>query len=145
MYRRVLVSIGDDDEVDQELIETAVELAAAEGATLYGLYVIRSHPAYTHYGLSGLMGTRTIHAKHAIAQDRLEALEKAADRYGLDCHTDITKTGTPHRAIVAYGEEIGADVIVLGSFRSASIADLVLGDTAERVERDAGVDVRTVG
>ncbi|NIA25429.1 MAG: universal stress protein [Gammaproteobacteria bacterium] len=62
---------------------------------------------------------------------------------GLDV-TEIIRVGDPAKEILDAAEEIGADVIVLGSHSRRTIRDVLLGDTAAHVAKHASCPVLTI-
>ena len=55
-----------------------------------------------------------------------------------------TRIGTPGEEIIALAEEVGADLIFVGTHGRSGISRLVLGSTAEYVMREAGCPVMIV-
>ena len=73
-------------------------------------------------------------------------LARRADRFmkaGLACTTKIVE-GSASTAIAARGQEIGADLIVVGTHGRTGLAHAMLGSVAERVVRRASCPVLTV-
>ena len=70
------------------------------------------------------------------AQERLQTLGVEA---GLDTSRAVLAVGVgvPHRVIVDYAAEHGADLIVLGSHGHGPVVHFLLGSVAERVVRQA--------
>jgi nucleotide-binding universal stress UspA family protein len=80
----------------------------------------------------------------------VESLEEKIERYaeplrveGLEVEVTIRK-GRPSREIIAHMEEIGADVLVIGSHSKRGPLDVGLGSTASALLRDLETTVITV-
>lgn len=138
MYDRILLptdgSPGSDHVADQ-----AVELAATTGATLHVVSVVDEEASF--------VTSETAEATRKALTDAGErAVSRAADRAA---ETDVTvetevRTGTPHQVIVEYADEIGADVIVMGTHGRSGLERYLLGSVTERVLRLADQPVLAV-
>ncbi len=80
----------------------------------------------------------------------VESLEEKMERYaeplkveGHDVEVKIRK-GKPSREIIAHMEEIGADVLIIGSHSKRGTLDVGLGSTASALLRDLETTVITV-
>ena len=74
---------------------------------------------------------------------QLEDLAKRYGSHGVDLSTRLVD-GIPYAAIVEHAQEIGADLIVMGTHGRTGIAHFLLGSTAERVVRASRIPVCTV-
>ena len=72
-----------------------------------------------------------------------EAMQVAAAE-GATVTAALLIDGEPAEALVATAGEQGADLIVLGSLHARTLADRLLGSTAEEVLKRAGCDVLIV-
>lgn len=61
-----------------------------------------------------------------------------------DRTTAIVRVGRPASEIVAYADEIGADMIIIATRGHSALAHALLGSTAEGVAREANCPVLTV-
>lgn len=71
----------------------------------------------------------------SAALSRLGQLSKRKFLKGLDVTTGCDAAANIHYTIIEYAEDIGADLIVMGSKGSSDIKSILLGSTAERVVR----------
>ena len=69
---------------------------------------------------------------------------KVAGNEGATVTAALLIDGEPATALVATAEERGADLIVLGSIHDRSLADRLLGSTADEVTKRARCDVLIV-
>ncbi len=57
----------------------------------------------------------------------------------------MTRKGNPAAVIVAVGEELGADLIVMPTHGHQGVQRMILGNVAEQIVREAGRPVLTIG
>ncbi|WP_144905385.1 universal stress protein [Halobellus captivus] len=137
MYNQILIPYDGSDEAKKGA-KHGIELAAALGAGVHGLYVI------------DLPGTpRALALRDDEEQMRedyrnygdevLGELSELASEHGVD-YTTAMRTGTPSEEIVDYAEDEGMDAIVMGSAYRGKIGGL-LGGTMDKVVRTATVPV----
>jgi len=91
----------------------------------------------------------TVEAPVELLPD-VESLEEKIERYaeplkveGLDVEVTIRK-GKPSREIIAHMDEIGADLLIIGSHSKRGTLDVGLGSTASALLRDLETTVITV-
>jgi nucleotide-binding universal stress UspA family protein len=82
----------------------------------------------------------TRRALEAELEARAEALRV---RHGIDVEP-LLRSGAPGRVIVEAAEELGVELVVLGTHGRSGLHHLVMGSTAERVVRRSSVPVLTV-
>ncbi len=79
---------------------------------------------------------------HRLESQLQHALERIhRDRFPPPANTALLFRQSVPRGIVAYAEELGADLIVLATHGRTGVARLLIGSVAERVTRDAPVSV----
>jgi nucleotide-binding universal stress UspA family protein len=126
-YRRILVAT-DGSECSMRAAAHALYLAETLGARLYVLYSVNVQRAF-HLG---------IHFGEAVAElrrfgrDALDAVRRMAEERGLECE-EILAEGVPHKTIIRVAEEIGADLIVLGSTGMTSLERALIGSESQKV------------
>jgi nucleotide-binding universal stress UspA family protein len=126
-YERILVAT-DGSECSARAVTHAVYLAEVLGARLYALYSVNVHRAF-HAG---------IHFGEAVAelsrfgQDAIDAVREMAEMRGLECE-EILVEGVPHKSILRASDEIGADLIVLGSTGMTSLERALIGSESQKV------------
>ncbi|MFP4589904.1 MAG: universal stress protein [Halobacteriales archaeon] len=109
MYETILIAF-DGSEPSRRALEHAFLEASGHDATLHAVYVVDTH-RYAEPALSA-SELRT-DAIEEWAKSELEAIEaEGADR-GVAVET-ACRHGTPHQTIVAYADDIDADLVVLG-------------------------------
>ena len=70
-------------------------------------------------------------------------VERMAESHDVDVVTAV-ESGDPAKTILAYAEEIDADVVVVGTHGRSGVKRYVLGSVAERLVRHATCPVLTV-
>ncbi len=126
-YQRILVAT-DGSECSVRAAAHAVYLAEALGARLYAIYSVNVHSAF-HVG---------IHFGEAVAelqrfgQDAIDAVREMAEERGLECE-ELLVEGVPHESIIRASDEIGADLIILGSTGMTSLERALIGSESQKV------------
>ncbi|MFO0689960.1 MAG: universal stress protein [Myxococcota bacterium] len=119
----------------------AEALARRHAARLLVAHVVEPWPSTTVTPIAVVDDTERI--LRAAASRRLEALVAPLAARGLDVATRVVTGGPGHEA-VGLAQEVGADVIVVGTHGRSGIAHLVYGSTAEYVVRRSPLPVLTV-
>ncbi len=146
MYKKILVAT-DLTPASAPALRSALDLAQVLGARLTALHVLDAPLESTKWFLPDspeMLALRaaisreeeTIHAELAA---QLGALAQGA--MNIDA---IVRRGNPVDTIRDVAEEIGADLLVLGTHGRRGIQHALLGSVAERVVRTASQAVLTV-
>jgi nucleotide-binding universal stress UspA family protein len=77
------------------------------------------------------------------AEDAVADAAERAEAAGVEVVRAV-RAGVPHREICAYADEIGADVVVVGTHGRAGLSRALLGSVAARVVRGSPVPVLVV-
>lgn len=126
-YRRILLGT-DGSACSARAAGHAIYLARSVGACLYVLYAVNVELAF-HAG---------IHFGEAVAEIEefgkrtIGAMAKEAAAKGVECEEFLVR-GRPHRAIIQTSEEIGADLVIVGSTGMTALERTLLGSESERV------------
>lgn len=136
-YGRVLVPT-DGSDCAAAAAERAVDLARQYGATVHALYVADVRMSPVHGGMTGeevrdLLG----------GDDPTDRVAERAEAAGVPVETAV-RVGIPSSAIRAYADDVGADVVVLGTHGRTGLDRALLGSVAERVVRTSPVPVLVV-
>jgi nucleotide-binding universal stress UspA family protein len=126
-YQRILVAT-DGSECSVRAATHAVSLAEALGARLYALYSVNVHRAFhmgIHFG-------ETVAELSKFGQNAIDAVRGMAQERGLECEK-ILVDGVPHKSIIRVSDEIGADLIVLGSTGMTSLERALIGSESQKV------------
>lgn len=149
MWKRFLIP-HDFSECAQRALDVAVELAATDGGEITLLHISPLPPNLARDAMVTPPGAR--------APVRIDELTTAGARRQLDAiaaplvargglvrtQAIAIESGDASIGILEAADELGADVIVLGTHGRTGLAHLLLGSIAEKVIRSARVPVVTV-
>jgi nucleotide-binding universal stress UspA family protein len=137
MYQTILLPT-DGSEQSKRAEQKALEMAEQTGADLHALHVIdtrhMSEPALSSMELV------TDEAEDR-AMELLEDIFETSEKRGIDA-TSRCCHGVPHEEILAYADEVDADLIVMG-YRGHT-HDQKMGSVVNRVLNDTDREVLTV-
>jgi nucleotide-binding universal stress UspA family protein len=138
MYDHILLPT-DGSEATTDVVDHAIELADHHDATLHALYVINTTSLTDLPSDSSWEGIG-----EALRKEGKHALDTVEDRAGdIDLEREMVD-GSPSKEIVAYAEDSGCDVVVMGTHARSGVDRLLLGSVAERVVRTSTVPVLTI-
>lgn len=133
-FERVLV-VATDDPAGRAAASTAVDLAAAHGATVDALYVVDTSE---HWDV-------VVERRERTGEALVEDAAARGDAVGVDVEKRF-RYGTPHREVLDFADAHGVDLIVVGSARRTGLDRLVHPETLPvRVQRGASAPVLVVG
>lgn len=132
MYQDVLIPTDGSDGTRRS-IGHGLTIAARFDATVHALSVVPEGP----------LGTLQNDAATPAAHRAVDRVETEAKRTNVDVRTDVTQ-GVPHEQILAYAEDHGVDMIVMGTQGRTGLDRVLVGSVTERVVRMADVPVVTV-
>ncbi len=137
MYDDILIPTDGSDTVDRAL-NHAIPLATDHDATVHALNVVDRRVANAS---SGALYDEVVSDLESQGETAVAAVADRASEAGLDVETRI-RQGTPDTEIVAYAEDAGIDVIVMGPEGKSPRERLrALGSVSDRVADDATVPV----
>lgn len=141
MRRRILLAT--DGSADSALAaRRAVEIARASGAELHLVHVVPvTDPLYLRG--EGVEGPSLYEEDVQQARGLLEEEARRVSKEGGEVWEVHLKTGEPDAEIVALGEELGADMIVVGS-RGSSPLRRPIGSVSSSVAAHAHCPVLVV-
>ncbi len=132
MFKQILVPVEiSHKERSGPMIEAAQSLAE-DGANITLFNVVEDVPSYVMVQ----MPESTIEEAKAAARMELKAIAAAT---GIEANVEVRR-GRAHTVILAYANEVGADLIVVASHQP-ELQDYLLGSTAARVVRHATCSV----
>ena len=141
-YTHVLVAIDVTDEAPAVLAR-AQQAAADHGAQLSALTVVRplTH-AYTGIEVAGLAAAALNFEAEAKASVE-KSLGDLCAQHGIDASHRHVVFGVPATEIKQYAEDLGADLVVVGSHGRHGLG-LLLGSTANAILHGSQCDVLTI-
>ena len=134
MYDRVLLST--DGSVASAEAEThAIDLAAANGATLHVLYVV-DESVYAAYSGDEYVDEAEgpEHGLEEHGRETIADVRRRADDAGVDV-VEAVRHGQPAETIVDYADDEATDLLVLGTKRRPDEYRTLLGSVTDRVLR----------
>jgi nucleotide-binding universal stress UspA family protein len=137
MFDTVLIPT-DGSEGSEIVVDQGIEVAKRHDATVHGLFVVDTRAFLTLE--DGLREETAAHLRDE-GERALAELTDAAKAAGLDATVSI-REGSPSDEIVAYAEETGVDLIVMGSH--ADYERNMLGSVSAGVVQESPVSVLTV-
>lgn len=140
MFRKILVAI-DGSEPANRALEAAIEEAGVWNAEVHVIYVVES-------GLfSSLPMDNTLEVIYSVLQKEgeeiLESARKKADAAGISLTTHL-RQGHAGSQIVSLAEELGIDLIVLGSYGKSGVDRLLLGSVTDYVVQNSPITTTVV-
>lgn len=138
-YQRVLVAIDLSNE-SESVINRAVELAGDDAGKLFLAHVVEPVAAAYPIDAYAINMTKLQEEAMTIAAQRLAGI---ADKHGIGSDRQLVLAGAAATEIRSKAEELGADLIVIGSHGNSGWK-LLLGSTANKVLHGASCDIMTV-
>ncbi len=138
MYDTILVPIDGSDPANRA-IEHALSHAREYGAEIHAMYVVETN----RYGEPALSSTElVIEELEEYGQTLIDRLVDRADNEGI--HVEgVCRHGTPNEEILAYADEVDADLIILGYQGQSHDIEGHIGSTTDNVIRNATRPVLT--
>ncbi len=139
--RKILVAV-DFSEHSELVVDAALEMARKFGAELDVVHAIHLPvPVAVPYGIT--MPTTYLNEARKAAGQRLQAVADRIREQGITGGAHLREVPAAP-SIVETAEEIGADLIVMGTHGHTGLKHVVLGSVAERTLRTAPCSVLTV-
>jgi nucleotide-binding universal stress UspA family protein len=137
MYQTILVPT-DGSTGTAHVVMQALDLAEQYGGTVHALNVVDSE-------VSSLLteGDGDDERLREEARNAVRTVERMAESHGVDVVSEV-RTGDPAETILGYADEIGADVVVVGTHGRSGVRRYLLGSVTERIVRHAPCPVLTV-
>jgi nucleotide-binding universal stress UspA family protein len=135
MYKTILIPIDPAHGAKGEAMINVARSMGGEDTQVLLLSVVEGVPSY----IEAQIPREIIDKTKESAETALEDIAKTA---GLKARTEV-RSGQAHNVILAFAEEVGADLIIVASHRPG-LQDYFLGSTAARVVRHADCSVLVV-
>jgi nucleotide-binding universal stress UspA family protein len=139
---RILVPVDFSSNAEQAL-DYAIELAGKLGATIHVLNVI-GIPVFGVPELGVAVTSATMDSMVRDNQTALDKLVASRKSTGVKFSDPILRTGDARDVILQTAEEIGADLIVMGTHGRRGLSRALLGSVTEMVVRTSNVPVLTI-
>jgi nucleotide-binding universal stress UspA family protein len=132
MYEKILVTL-DATPTDRAIIEHIKQLAKLLGSKLVLLHVATGVPAQ-------LLGPDAAGEEIGEDQAYLSRIQEEFEAHGIPTTAELAY-GDPVKEIVKWIETHGCDLVAMSTHGHQFIADLVLGQTATKVQHQISVPV----
>ncbi|MFG6449058.1 universal stress protein [Roseateles sp. BYS180W] len=143
MYKRILVPT-DGSDITAKAIQTAVELARLQGATLYAISVKEPFPYSAVTEMQPTPPQEFYDAQERIAQTRLSAVVQAAQTAGVPVEAHTIEALHAWEAIIDHSKTVGADLVVMASHGRRGFQALLLGSETQKVLTHCTIPVLVV-
>jgi len=144
-HRQILIAIDASDDADQ-VLEAATELYPKRDDSFQVVTVVS--PILD--GMTGMGGASFAASwpladmEATITREITDSVRERVARYGIPPERVAVRYGQAVAEIHAYADQIGADLIVVGSHGRHGLSRVMLGSTANGVLHGARCDVLTV-
>jgi len=140
MYQHILLATDLSEKESSQILTKALEIARLHNAKLTLLYVVE----YTGSMYTGEIPLpEDLDLDQHLAEEAHRKMNKIIQAQGLKNVESRVEIGIPKREIVRVAEELGVDLIVLGSHGRHGL-QLILGSTANGVLHLATCDVLAI-
>ena len=137
MYAHILIAT-DGSELAARALDQGLKLAKTVGSKVT-IVTVTEPAAVIGGGYAAVAGTgfdpipELIEAQKQVAEGVLKSAAEAARGQGVEANTVLVDNSFPAEGIVASAEQVGADLIVMGSHGRRGIGRLLLGSQTSNV------------
>ena len=128
MYQTIVVPIDIAQLSRASQMLEAARMLLSQGGKIACLNVVQDIPGYVEMAISSDLTPR-------LSSQAKEEIKKVLSENGIEASVEV-RSGHPSQTILAFAEEIDADLVVVGSHKPG-LEDFFLGSTASRVVRHA--------
>lgn len=118
--------------------------AAEHGLMLANAFDATAHAVSVQEGAGSIQRDQLRTSPADVAAEAVESVAENAAQQNVDVRTATPSSGTPSEALLAYIEEVDADVVVMGTHGRTGIQQAIFGSVAEKLVRNSPVPVMTV-
>lgn len=127
MYHHVLLAT-DGSEIASRAVTQGLALAKAVGAQVSAVMVTEPYESIVTGTTMGMLSPGNYQEQtEAFASETLKKVNDKAHYIGMTCETFHKSNRWPYEGIIATAEQVGADLIVVGSHGRRGIEGLLLG------------------
>lgn len=137
MFETIVVPTDGSEHADAAVIR-ALGLASEHGAVVHAICVAETGPlGYIRFPGDAASAEEAIHGQ---AQKFVAAVADRPEAADLEVETAVL-SGPPGTEILEYAEEVGADLIVMGTRGRGGVHRMAVGSVTDHVIRFGDVDV----
>ena len=138
MLIKTVLALTDGSQNSRNALRYAVEICRKFDASLRILSVIEDMPSYINLEV----GAEFMANIQETIRSEVITCSGYCETSGIDCIGEI-RHGIPYEEIVAYAEEIDADLIVMSTHGHTGLSHILLGSVAEKIVLHAPCPVLT--
>ena len=142
-YQKILVAI-DDSEISVNVIQQAAQLAKALNSEITVVEVMALDPyladTYIRLGQSNDLIERV----RGYVEENLAKAEQKFEELGLTVATQVLEGFSIPQEIIGAAQNLGADLIIMGSHGRTGFKKFILGSVAQKVLGESHVPVLIV-
>lgn len=142
-YQKILVAI-DDSEISVNVIQQAAQLAKALNSEITVIEVMTLDPYLSEAYLRMGQSNELIERVRSYVQENLTKVEKKFEELGLTVATQVLEGFSIHDEIIGAAQNLGADLIIMGSHGRTGIKKFILGSVAQKVLGESHIPVLVV-
>jgi len=142
-YQKILVAI-DDSEIAVNVIQEAAQLAKALNSEITVVEVMTLDPYLADAYLKLGQSNELIERVRSYVQENLDKAEKKFEDLGLTVGTKILEGFSIHEEIIGAAQNLGSDLIIMGSHGRTGIKKFILGSVAQKVLGESHIPVLIV-
>ncbi len=143
MYTCILVPT-DGSDITAKAVDTAIGMAKTFGAKLVTLAVKEPFPYSAISEMQPIPPQEFFDAQERIAVKHIDQVKAACAAAGVECLAATVEAAHPWEAIIDFGKDQGADLIVMASHGRRGVAALLLGSETQKVLTHSTVPVLVV-
>ena len=143
-YQHIIVPV-DGSDISLAAVKQAAQIAKAFGSKLTAISLVAVDPfsGVDFYYISPVVNDYFVEAK-ANAEKTLEIVKSLGAENGVDVETQIVQGEISSDGILTAAENLGADLIVIGSHGRKGFQKLILGSFAQDVLNSTKLQVLVV-
>ncbi|MCH7336164.1 universal stress protein [Acinetobacter sp. NIPH 2699] len=142
-YQKILVAI-DDSEIANNVIQEAAQLAKALDSQITVVGVVTLDPyladTYLRFGQSNELIERV----KGYVQENLTKAEDKFEALGVTVTTQVLEGLSIHQEIIKAAQNLGTDLIIMGSHGRTGFKQFVLGSVAQKVLAESHIPVLVI-
>ncbi|MDF2418725.1 universal stress protein [Acinetobacter beijerinckii] len=142
-YQKILVAI-DDSEISVNVIQQAAQLAKALNSEITVVEVMTLDPFLSEAYLRMGQSNELIERVRSYVQENLTKVEKKFEELGLTVATQVLEGFSIHDEIIGAAQNLGADLIIMGSHGRTGFKKFILGSVAQKVLGESHIPVLVV-
>ncbi|UTO20323.1 universal stress protein [Acinetobacter sp. Z1] len=142
-YQKILVAI-DDSEISVNVIQQAAQLAKALNSEITVVEVMTLDPYLSEAYLRMGQSNELIERVRSYVQENLTKVEKKFEELGLTVATQVLEGFSIHDEIIGAAQNLGADLIIMGSHGRTGIKKFILGSVAQKVLGESHIPVLVI-